>query len=382
MHFELNETQKLIQQTAREFGERRIMPVAAEIDREARFPADIIQELAELGLMGVNVPESLGGAEAGVVSYVLAMMEISRACASTAVTMSVTNMVAEVIAHFGTEEQQNKYVPKITSGEFTAGSFALSEGGAGSDPGGMRTTAKRDGDSWVLNGEKMWITSGDRSGVFIVWARTGDRETLPGTRGVSCFLVEPNTPGFSIGKHEDKMGIRGSTTVSLAFEDCRIPASALLGEENRGFRIAMMALDGGRLGISSQSVGIATAAYEETLQYVKDRKQFGRPIADFQAIQWQLADSRTEIDAARLLTLRAAWLKENKRPFSEQASMAKVFASEMAVRVCNRCVQMHGGYGYTKEYGVERHLRDCRVTTIYEGTSEIQRTVISRSLLR
>lgn len=382
MHFELNETQKLIQQTARDFAQRRIVPVAAEIDREGRFPSDILHELAELGLMGVNVPESLGGAEAGVVSYVLAMMEISRACASTAVTMSVTNMVAEVIATFGSEQQRERYVPKLTSGDMVAGSFALSEGGAGSDPGGLRTTATRDGDHWILNGEKMWISSGDHAGVFVVWARTADRESLPGTRGISCFLVEPGTPGFSIGKHEDKMGIRGSTTVSLAFEDCRIPASALLGEENRGFRIAMMALDGGRLGISSQAIGIATAALEETVLYVKERKQFDRPIADFQAIQWQIADSRTEIDAARLLTLRAAWMKENKQPFSQQASMAKVFASETAVRVCNRCVQMHGGYGYTKEYGVERHLRDCRVTTIYEGTSEIQRTVIARTLLR
>lgn len=382
MHFELNETQKLIQQTAREFAERRIMPVAAEIDRESRFPTEIIRELAELGLMGVSVPEELGGADAGAVAYVLAVMEISRACASTAVTMSVTNMVAEVISSFGTEEQRAQHVPKLTSGEYAAGSFALSEGGAGSDPGGMRTTATRDGDSWILNGEKMWITSGDRAGVFIVWARTGDRQTHPGTRGVSAFLVEPGTPGFTVGKHEDKMGIRGSTTVSLAFEDCRIPLSNLLGEENRGFRIAMMALDGGRLGIGSQSVGISTAAYEETVAYVKDRKQFGHPIADFQAIQWQLADSKTEIDAARLLTLRAAWLKQNKLPFSPEASMAKVFASETAVRVCNRCVQMHGGYGYTKEYAVERHLRDCRVTTIYEGTSEIQRTVISRSLLK
>jgi alkylation response protein AidB-like acyl-CoA dehydrogenase len=233
----------------------------------------------------------------------------------------------------------------------------------------------------VLNGEKMWITSGDKAGVLVVWARTGPTETHAGTQGISCFLVEPGTPGFSVGKHEDKMGIRGSTTVSLLFDECRIPASALLSEENRGFRIAMAALDGGRLGIASQAIGISTAALEETVAYVKERKQFGRPISDFQAIQWQLADSKTEIDAARMLTLRAAWLKESNRPFSAEASMAKLFASETAVRVCNRCVQMHGGYGFTREYGVERHLRDCRVTTIYEGTSEIQRMVISRSAL-
>ncbi len=381
MHFELNETQTLIQQTARDFSQRRILPEAAKIDREGRFPAELIKELAELGLMGVNVPEALGGAQAGPIAYVLAMMEVARACASTAVTMSVSNMVAEIITRFGTDQQRSKYVPKLCSGEFQAGSFALSEAGAGSDPGGLRTTARRDGDSWILNGEKTWITSGDRAGVLVVWARTGSPETHAGTKGISCFLVEPGTPGFSVGKHEDKMGIRGSTTVSLLFDECRVPASALLGEENRGFRIAMVALDGGRLGIASQSIGIATAALEETVAYVKERKQFGHPIADFQAIQWQLADSRTELDAARMLTLRAAWLKENNQPFSAEASMAKVFASETAVRVCNRCVQMHGGYGFTRDYAVERHLRDCRVTTIYEGTSEVQRMVISRAAL-
>lgn len=381
MHFEINESQSLIQRTARDFAQRRIAPEAAAIDRDGRFPSDILRELAELGLMGVNVPEDLGGAQAGPVAYVLAMTEIARACASTAVTMSVTNMVAEVITRFGTDDQKQCYVPKLCSGEFAAGSFALSETGAGSDPGALRTTARREGDTWILNGEKMWITSGDRAGVLIVWARTGPLATHPGTKGVSCFLVEPGTPGFSVGKHEDKMGIRGSTTVSLLFDECTVPSSALLGEENRGFRIAMMALDGGRLGISSQAIGIASAALDETVAYVKERKQFGRAIGDFQAIQWQLADSRTELDAAKMLALRAAWLKENGRPFSTEASMAKVFASETAVRVCNRCVQMHGGYGFTKDFGVERHLRDCRVTTIYEGTSEIQRMVISRAVL-
>lgn len=381
MDFEHNETQTLIQQTARDFATRRIAPEAARTDHEGRFPTEILKELAELGLMGVNVPEELGGAQAGPVAYVLAMMEVARACASTAVTMSVSNMVGEVIARFGTPEQREKYVPKICSGEFQAGSFALSESGAGSDPGGLRTNARRDGDHWILNGEKLWITSGDKAGVLVVWARTGSTETHAGTKGISCFLVEPGMPGFSVGKHEDKMGIRGSTTVSLLFDECRLPLSALLGEENKGFRIAMVALDGGRLGIASQAIGIATAALEETVAYVKERKQFGKPISDFQAIQWQLADSRTEIDAARMLTLRAAWLKENGQPFSSEASMAKLFASETAVRVCNRCVQMHGGYGFTKEYGVERHLRDCRVTTIYEGTSEIQRMVIARTAI-
>lgn len=382
MQFELSETQKLIQQTAREFAERRIRPLAATIDRESRFPADILRELAGLGLWGVNIPEQLGGAGGGVVAYALAMMEVARACASTAVPMSVTNMVAEVLANFGTHEQRQRYVPRLCSGELLCGAFALSEAHAGSDPGSMRTTARRDARGWVINGEKMWISHGDRAGVVIVWARTGDAGTHPGTRGISCFIVEPGTKGFHVGKHEDKMGLRGSSTVSLLFEDCRVPANALLGELNKGFAIAMMALDGGRIGIASQAVGIATAALEQAVDYAKERKQFGQRIGDFQAIQWQLADSRTELDAARMLTLRAAWRKEHHLPFSTEASMAKVFASEAAVRICNRAVQIHGGCGFTKDMPVERHLRDCRVTTIYEGTSEIQRMVIARNVLR
>jgi alkylation response protein AidB-like acyl-CoA dehydrogenase len=341
-----------------------------------------IQGLAELGLMGVNIPEDLGGSHAGAVAYVLALIEIAKACASTAVTMSVTNMVAEIITTFGSIEQKQRHVSRICSGEYLAGSFALSEPEAGSDPGSMLTIARRDGPDWIICGEKLWITSGDQAGVIVLWARTGDPKTHPGTKGISCFLIEPNTVGLSVGRHEDKMGLRGSSTVGLRFDNCRIPADSLLGEENGGFKIAMMALDGGRLGISSQSIGIASAALEETIAYVKERRQFGRPIADFQAIQWQIADSKTELDAALMLTLRAAWLKENRLPFSAEASMAKVYSSEMAVRVCNRAVHMHGGYGYTKAYAVERHLRDCRVTTIYEGTSEIQRMVIARSLLR
>jgi alkylation response protein AidB-like acyl-CoA dehydrogenase len=296
--------------------------------------------------------------------------------------MAVTNMVAEVISAFGSEEQKRNHVPRICSGEHVCGAFALSEPEAGSDAGGLRTTARRDGDGWVLNGQKMWISHGDHAGVIVVWARTGDPTNYPGTRGISCFLVEKGTPGLTIGNHEDKMGLRGSTTVSLLFDDCRLPKDALLGVENRGFPIAMMALDGGRLGIGSQSIGIASAALQETIAYTKDRKQFGRPIADFQAIQWMIADSRSELDAARMLTLRAAWLKEHGHPFTREASMAKLFSSEMAVRVCNRCVQMHGGYGFTKDFAVERHLRDVRVTTIYEGTSEVQRMVIGRSLVR
>jgi alkylation response protein AidB-like acyl-CoA dehydrogenase len=378
MDFELTETQRLIQTTARDYATRVIAPVAAALDREERFPTEILKGLAELGMMGVNVPEAFGGAEAGVVSYSLAMTEIARACASTSVAMAVTNMVAEVISRFGSAEQKTAFVPKLTSGEYVAGAFALSEPESGSDPGSMRTVAERTSDGWVLRGQKQWITSGDRAGVLVVWARTGG----PGTRGISTFLVEGNRKGVRAGKSEDKLGIRASTTVPVEFDDCRIPESALLGAENEGFRIAMMALDGGRIGIASQSIGIAEAALGEALTYARERKQFGRAIGDYQAIQWMLADSRTEIEAARVLTLRAAFLKESEKPFSTEAAMAKLYASEAANRVCQRAVQIHGGNGFVRDYGAERHLRDARVTTIYEGTSEIQRTVIARSSLR
>jgi len=268
-------------------------------------------------------------------------------------------------------------VPRLSSGEHVAGAFALSEPEAGSDPGSMRTTAERVSGGWLLRGQKQWITSGSRAGVMVVWARTGGA----GTRGISTFLVERGTPGLKPGKHEDKLGLRASETVPLTFDDCLIPEDALLGELNQGFRVAMMALDGGRIGIASQAIGIAQAALDEAAAYARERKQFGRPIGDFQAIQWMLADSRTELDAARLLTLRAASLKETGRPFTREASMAKLYASEAANRICNRAVQIHGGYGYVRDFAAERHLRDVRATTIYEGTSEIQRIVIARAVL-
>ena len=377
MDLALTETQELIVKTARSFADRVVRPAAAELDRQERFPAEIVRGLAELGLMGVNVPAALGGAEAGVVAYSLAMTEIARACASTAVTMAVTNMVAEVIARFGTEAQRERHVPRLTSGEHVAGAFALSEPEAGSDAGSMRTTAERVPGGFLLRGQKQWITSGSRAGVMVVWARTGG----PGTRGISTFLVERGTPGMKPGKHEDKLGLRASETVPITFDDCLVPEDALLGQLDQGFRVAMMALDGGRIGIASQAIGIASAALDEAAAYARDRKQFGKPIGDFQAIQWMLADSRTELDAARLLTLRAASLKESGRPFTREASMAKLYASEAANRICNRAVQIHGGYGYVRDFPAERHLRDVRATTIYEGTSEIQRTVIARSVL-
>ena len=383
MDFELNETQALVRRTAREFTEQRIVPVAAELDEQSRFPTEILAGLAELGMMGVNLPAELGGAEAGVVSYSLAMTEVARGCASTAVTMAVTNMVGEVIAKFGTKAQRENHCPKLASGEYEAGAFALSEPGAGSDPAGMQTQATKTGDGWVLNGQKQWITSGSHAGVMVVWARTDTADERLGHRGISCFLVEQGADGLEIGKKEDKLGLRASETVPLTFNEVRVGDDALLGELGQGFKIAMMALDGGRIGIASQAIGIGTAAHEAAIAYSKDRKQFKRPIADFQAIQWMIADSDTELEAARLLTLRAAYLKESgAKSFSRQAAHAKVYASEAAWRVCDRALQIHGGYGYVREFPVERHLRDVRVTRIYEGTSEIQRTVIARSLLR
>jgi alkylation response protein AidB-like acyl-CoA dehydrogenase len=291
---------------------------------------------------------------------------------------SVTNMVGEVLARFGTEKQK-AYCDGLSSGARGLGAFALSEPDAGSDPASMRTTARRDGDSWVLDGTKQWISNATHAGVLLVWARTAPPET--GTRGISCFVVEGGTPGMRLGRPEDKMGIRGSETVPIRLEGCRVPADALLGDENGGFKIAMMALDGGRIGISAQALGIARAALAESVAYAKERKSFGVPIAEHQGIQWKLADMRTSLDAAHLLTMRAALLKDAGKPFTREAAMAKVFATEASVAACNEAVQIHGGYGYTREYPAERHLRDARATMIYEGTSEIQRIVIARSVL-
>jgi|HubBroStandDraft_6_1064221.scaffolds.fasta_scaffold378889_1 alkylation response protein AidB-like acyl-CoA dehydrogenase len=379
MNLSPNETQALVQKTARDYAERVVMPRAAAIDASEAIPGEVLQGLGDLGLLAVNVPTDLGGAGAGTVAYALAVQEVARACASTAVTMSVTNMVGETIAHFGTPSQRSHHCPILAQGHHGLGCFALSEPDAGSDPGAMKTTARRDGGDWVLAGSKQWISGGSAAAVFIVWARTLPAEA--GARGLSCFLVEGGTRGLRVGRPEDKMGLRGSSTVPIELADCRVPADALLGQENEGFKVAMMALDGGRIGISAQAIGIARAALEESVRYAKDRHAFGVPIGDHQAIQAKLADMRTQIDAAELLSLRAAWLKEERRPFTREASMAKLFASETAVRVCNDAVQIHGGYGFVRDFPAERHLRDARVTTIYEGTSEIQRLVIARSAL-
>ena len=378
MRLELSETQALVRDTARTFARERVAPGARERDRTGQFPAELLLEMAELGLLGVNVPSPYGGAEAGAISYALAMMEIAEACASTAVAMAVTNMCAELITAFGTEEQKQRHVTRLTSGQAVAGAFALSEPQAGSDASALETRARRTADGWMLDGSKQWITSGDRAGVMVVWARSGG----PGAGGLSAFIVEGGTKGLTVGRHEDKMGLRGSTTVPLQFEDCRLPADALLGQEGQGFKLAMMALDGGRIGIASQACGVARAALAATVRYTRERKAFGKSVADFQAVRFMLANIQTELSAAELMTLRAAGLKETGRPFSREASMAKVFASEMANRAADKAVQLHGGYGYIDEFPVERYMRDARVQTIYEGTSEIQRLVIARDLLR
>ena len=375
MNLELTETQTLIRDTARKFARERVAPQARRFDKEELFSVELFKELASLGLMGVNIPGQYGGAEAGVVSYALAMMEMAAACASTSVAMAVTNMCAELIHKFGTEAQREKYVTRLTSGEAVVGAFALSEPHAGSDPRAMRTTAVRRGDTYVLNGSKQWITSGAYAGVMVVWARTSEK-------GISAFIVEGGTRGLHVGKHEDKMGLRGSNTVGLTFEDLEIPAENLLGKEGDGFKLAMIALDGGRVGIASQACGVARAALEASIRYAKDRKAFGQPISEFQGLRFMLANMAVEIQSAELLTFRAATLKEEGRPFTREASMAKLFASEMSNRVVDKAVQIHGGYGYIDEFPVERYFRDARVQTIYEGTSEVQRMVIARETFK
>jgi alkylation response protein AidB-like acyl-CoA dehydrogenase len=377
--FELSEEQQLIQATARDFAREVLLPQARNRDRDQTFPVAELKRLASIGLLGVNVPQSLGGSEAGAVAYALAMMELASGCASTTVAVAVTNMVSEIIVKYGSEAQQHEHVPRLQSGEYVCGAFALSEPHTGSDAAALKTSARRVDDGWIVNGSKQWITSGDHSGILIVWAKTSP---AGGARGLSAFLVRAGTPGLVVGKHEDKMGLRGSTTVPLTFEDMKLPADALLGREGDGFKIAMEALDGGRIGVASQAFGIGRAALQAATAYAKERKAFGNLLAEFQAIQWMLADSATELEAARLLVLRAAWLKEHGQPFTREASMGKVFSSEAAWRACDRALQVHGGNGYVREYDVERYLRDVRVTRIYEGTSEVQRIVIARTLLR
>ena len=381
MDLSLTEEQLMIQDMAKKFADTELAPLAAQLDQskdQTLFTANI-QKLAELGFMGLNISADYGGVEAGSIAFSLAITELARACASTAVTTSVTNMVAEVIQAVGNEQQKQTYLPKLCSGEYLAGGFCLTEASAGSDPAGMSTSAKKDGDSYVLNGSKIFITSATFAGVFVVWAVT-DPEAKKG-KGISCFLVEAGTPGMVIGKCEEKMGQNASPTTEVHFENCRIPASALLGEENKGFAIAVGELAGGRIGIGSLALGVGLAAMDYARQYLTERKQFGQPLSSFQGLQWKLAERYTDLEASRLLLMQAADLKEKKLPFSKAASMAKLFASEKANQACYDAQQMLGGAGYIKEYPLERFARDVRITSIYEGTSEIQKIVISRELL-
>jgi len=382
MFLELTEEQKLIQDTARDFARVELEPVAAQLDLGTdRTPLLVnLKKLAELGFMGLNVREEFGGAEAGAISFSVAMTEIARACASTAVTVSVNNMAAEVIQAVGSEEQKRAYIPKICSGEYAAASFALTETCAGSDPAGMTTLAVDDGDSWVLNGSKIFITSASYAGIFVVWAVTD--KTAPKGKGISCFLVEAGTPGLVIGKEEHKMGQHASATNEVIFSDCRIPKSAMMGKLNDGFRIAVAELAGGRIGIGSLGLGVGLAAMDHATRYATERSQFGQKISSFQAIQWMVADAYTELEAARLLLMNAAFRKDQGKSFAKEASMAKLYATEAANRACYSAIQMLGGYGYTRDFPVERYARDARITSIYEGTSEIQRIVISREILK
>jgi alkylation response protein AidB-like acyl-CoA dehydrogenase len=377
MDFELTAEQREIQALARELAEAEIVPHASDWDREHRFPDELYPKLAELGLMGVCVPEEYGGAGADFLSYVLVLEELSRADAGVGVTVAVhTSAVTLPILAFGTDEQRSRFVPPLARGE-DLGAFALTEAGSGSDAGALRTTAERAGDGWIVNGSKQWITNASRAGTFVVFART-DPATA-GARGVSCFVLDADH--VRVTREEEKLGLNSSTTGDLVLEDARVEPDRLLHEEGRGFRVAMATLDGGRIGIAAQALGIAQAAYDVARAYAQEREQFGRRIADFQAIQWKLADMATEIDAARLLTYRAAWLKQEGRAHSAEGAKAKLFASEMARRQTAEAIQVLGGYGYTKEFPVERYYRDAKITEIYEGTSEIQRLVIARSIL-
>jgi butyryl-CoA dehydrogenase len=379
MDFDFTEEQILVRDTARDFAIRELDPIAAQLDEEARFPADKVGMLAEMGLMGVAIPEEHGGGGMDYVSYVLAMEEIARACAGTAVIMSVNNsLVCDPLNKYCTAEQKAEFLEPLAAGE-KLGCFGLTEPAAGSDPAGMRTTAVRDGDEWVLNGEKNFITNGPNAQVAIIFAIT---DKAARHKGISAFIVPMDGPGVSAGPKEEKLGIRASHSSSIFLEDARIPASYLLGEVGLGFKVAMTTLDAGRIGIASQALGIARAALEEALAFAKERQSFGKPIAQHQAIQFKLADMATRLDAARLLTFHAASLKDSGQRYSQESAMCKLYAAEAATYITHQALQIHGGYGYTKEYGAERHYRDARITEIYEGTSEIQRIVIASNLLK
>lgn len=379
MDFSLNKTEQLFLQMIRDFADKEVKPLAAEIDETERFPEETVKKMAAIGLMGIPVPKEYGGAGGNNILYTMAVEELSRVCATTGVILSAHTSLCEApILENGTEEQKQKYLPKLASGEWL-GAFGLTEPNAGTDASAQQTTAVLEGDHYVLNGSKIFITNGSYAHVYIIFAMT---DKSKGTKGISAFIVERDFPGFSVGKKEKKMGIRGSATCELIMENCIVPKENLLGAEGKGFSIAMKTLDGGRIGIASQALGISQGALDETVKYVKERKQFGKPLSKFQNTQFQLADLATKIDASRLLVRKAAWKKDRKEPYSADAAMAKLFAAETAMETTTKAVQMHGGYGYTREYPVERMMRDAKITEIYEGTSEVQRMVIAANLLK
>lgn len=379
MVFDLTEEQRMIEEMARSFAQKEVLPKAAELDETGRFPEELVRQMAGLGLMGVAVPEEYGGAGMDNICYAIAMEEISRACASTSVILSVNNSLAcDPILSFGSEEQKRNYLVPLATGKHL-GCFGLTEPGAGSDAGSQKTTAVRDGSQYVLNGTKNFITNAPQADTCVLFAMT-DREKKH--KGITAFILDMKKEGVTVGKEEKKLGICASATASIILEDVKIPAENRLGNEGEGFKIAMQTLDGGRIGIAAQAIGIARASLEDALAYAKERKQFGQPIANFQAIQWMLADMAAEIDAARLLTYRAAWRKDRNLRYTKESSMAKLYASEAAMRASVKGIQIHGGYGYIREYPAERHFRDAKITEIYEGTSEIQRIVIASALLR
>ena len=375
----LTQEQELAQRTARDFAREKVLPLAREIDEKGKVPPALISEMASLGFLGIYVPDSYGGAGLDALSYALVCEEINRACASTGVIMSShLSLVVDPLLHYGSDAQKDRFLRPLASGE-KLGCFALSEPASGSDAAAMRTSARRDGDAWVLNGTKNFITNGASADVALVFAQT---DANARKRGIAAFIVQKGTPGFSVGKLEHKLGIRGSDTAQLLFQDCRVPAANLLGEAGGGFKIALATLDGGRISIAAQAVGIARACLEDSLAYAKEREAFGKKIVEFQAIQWKLADMATEIDAARLLVWRAATLKDRGEDHILAAAQAKLFASDVAVRAARECVQIFGGYGYLTDFPAERHYRDAKITEIYEGTSEIMNLVIAEEILK
>ncbi len=379
MDFKLSKEQEMIRTVMREFAENEVKPIAAEIDESGRFPRETVEKMARYHMMGIPFPVEYGGAGGDDIAYAIAVEELSKVCATTGVILSAhTSLACWPIYEYGTEEQKQKYLIPLAKGE-KLGAFGLTEPNAGTDAAGQQTVAVLDGDNYILNGTKLFITNGGEADIYIIFAMT---DKSKGSRGISAFIVEKDYPGFSIGKIEDKMGIRGSSTAELIFRDCVVPKENLLGKEGEGFKIAMKTLDGGRIGIAAQALGIAEGALEESIKYIKERQQFGRPLSKFQGLQWMVADMATAIEAAKLLVYRAAYNKSNGLPYNKEAAMAKLYAANVAMDVTTKAVQLHGGYGYTKDYPVERMMRDAKITEIYEGTSQVQQMVIAANLLR